>query len=494
MSSQVMVIGLGEEERGRYAEIAEENALFRDNVGVVQFRTALQAQAFVRKLEPLAGVRACLMSTYCSVMDFSKEEYTPLPRLTTADFHWSNGYENIAVVSNELFSLCEVRNRELIEINSFGTRAGCVLSTTGLFICLYEDNRITLRVGDSKSVFSRMTLRDTVSNAKFSLDDKFMAVFMKDSTEIWDVFKGMYMAEEAGSSPADVAFDDENVYFLKAGRTIPLRSDARATDCDARIVKAEGRQRIRFYDGRVQRIEYSVDGYVRSKTQANIDKIDFLFAESKCYAVMRKEIQKEKTYFIESYGREGITMTSFKVGIASAVVSDTFFVVADLSGAVSFFKKDKFKYSLVKQVRKEEDVILSLSGDVCCLHDSGTGNVEFYDNGEPRSVYTHQLCNRIEWSCSGLFVATMSVGSSSSGLVQLFNKNGKLLWKKVFSKLLCFLWRPFVPLTGAEKEEAFRMHDLSTIEIENEDEENGEELLSRWKSYLLSKRQLLEAK
>jgi AraC-like DNA-binding protein len=491
MNNQVVVIGLGEEQRSKYTEILEDNALFRDGIGIVQFRTASQAQIFVRKLEPQAGVSAYLMSTYNSIVGFTRSEYVPLPRLTPAQFYFSNGHEQVAMVSNEVFSLCDVRNRDLEEINSFGTRAECIPSSTGLFICLYEGNKVVLRAGDSRGLFNELTLKGAVLRVGFSPDDRFIAVFTRSSVEVWDVFRGMRMVEEGACGPADVVFDDENVYFLETGRVYSLESGASGSEA-AKIVRTGGRQKMKFYDGRVQRIEYSIDEYSRSKTQANVDRVDFFFSKTKCYAVIRKEIQKERSCFIETYGRNEMTMTPFKGEIVDVKVSDDFFVMSDTGGHVSFFKKDKFRYSLVKQIKKEDGVILSLSDDVCCLYDSGTSNIEFYDHAEPRSVYTHQLCNRVEWSSSGLFVASMSAGPSSSGLVQLFNKNGKLLWKKVFSKLVCFSWRPFALLTEGEKEDALRTFDPSAIEIE-EDEVNNEELLSRWKSYLLSKKQLLEA-
>lgn len=489
--NQVLAIGLSKSDMDRFPEMTAENTVFRDSLSLTQLRIAQHASVLLKKLET-ASVQAYSLSKYLQIIEFRDREYTSLsvfePR-DLIDFQLS-GCEQLLVMNNDNFSVMGLQNRELEETHSFPATGRCVVSGNGVFLCLFSRNELEIRAGCELGRFNKIALEEEIVDVSFSPDSRYVAVFTRGSAEVWDVFRGCCLARETGMQPR-LVFDGDVVHFLDAKKALSLVDGSESPE-DVREIKCMGNQAIVFTEDRVQRVQYTVDGHVTSKTQANIQKIEFYFSEKRCFALIVKNIQKEKVYFLESYSRDEITLTQLAGTIEQVEVSNNFFVAVDSKRTVSFYTKDRFGFRRIKEIKKEEDVLIALRDNICCLYDSDTDNVEFYDNGELRSVYSHQACSRVEWSHSGLYVASVSAGDNSSGLVQVFNRNGKLLWKKVFNKLSVCVWRPFIELSSEEKAAALEGFDESAVQSIGDDENartNVSELLSMWKSYLLSKKQ-----
>ncbi|KAF9760970.1 Eukaryotic translation initiation factor 3 subunit B, partial [Nosema granulosis] len=257
------------------------------------------------------------------------------------------------------------------------------------------------------------------------------------------------------------------------------------------IIKAKHGQMMIFSDDRVQRIFYTSRLGTQKKTLANVSSVEFFFSQNRGFALMTKATKGGKTYSLETFTHDMITTNNIDAEIKKIKVADEAFVTYDTNKNVTFYKLDKFNFRKIKQVQKEDDCVISVSGSMFCIFDGETENIEFYDGGDLRSVYSHQACTNIIWSETGLNCASIS---RSTGLTQLYNCNGKLFWKKIYNRILNFQWRPFHRLSKEEK------NKLSTYSIEKYKkgfesssgaESNLDELISEWKSFLVGKRNLL---
>ncbi|CAD25405.1 hypothetical protein [Encephalitozoon cuniculi GB-M1] len=496
MNNRVLIIGLDQNKRD-LPEITPDNSLSRDGLCIVQLKTSQQVSLLLRRLGTLPRVRAYSLKEFYSIIETEDKEYVPLKRLEPKefiDFQFS-GCEEFVVLNNGVLSLSEQKNKEFEEIGTFRGVSKCTASSDGIFVCFFIGNAVEIRTGRRLDVFSRIALEDEVTGVTFSPDNKFVMISTRKETGVWDTFKNECIVREQGGQ-RNAMFDGDRVYFLNKNKAFSLPS-GKEIEPDAELavvrdVRRHGDQRIEFSDGRVQRIRYSIGEHKLSKTHANIEEIKFYFSDKRCFALLTKSIQKKKVQFVESYGADGITLTQLEGCAEQMEVSDKMFAIVDSTQALLFYSRDKFGFNVTKEIKKEDDVLIALCGEVCCVYDSDTGNIEFYDNGELRSAYTHQSCTEIAWSHSGLYVASISAGDCSSGLVQMFNRNGRLLWKKVFNKLALLMWRPFVRISEEEKAKAMEQFEGSTTDDTGEEEEcttDIDGLLSKWKSYLISKKQ-----
>ncbi|KAH9411284.1 hypothetical protein HK407_06g11140 [Ordospora pajunii] len=503
MNNQVVVLGLGDG-KCSIPEITDANSACEDGICVVQMKTSHQVHMLLKKLEDVEGVSAYSLSEFYGAIAAKDKEYVPLKRFDKnefVDFQFSGGEQFIVRTDSE-FSVYDQQSKEMTILNNFKMGGKCNASDDGVFVGIFQANAVEIRAGQRLEVLGVLHTDGDVKRIAFSRCSRYLAVHTVKGVELWDVMKNMCMLKKACELSNEYgvygnAVFDEGLMYLSRSTVVfslELGREIEASDRYAGVksVQQERNQIVAFSEGRVQKIEYKMDEYRFTKTHANIDEIRFFFAKSRCFALMAKSIQKERIYFLESYGRDGITQTQLTGNIEQVAVSDGFFVVANSENVIFFYSRTKFGFKLMKEVRKEDCVILALQDNICCVYDTDSGNIEFYDNSNLRTTYTHHLCTEIVWSYSGLYVCSCSTGSCSSGLVQVFNRNGKLLWKKVFSGLILFAWRPFTWISEDEKAKAlseFSGEISSEIDSDGEDA-SKEELLLRWKNYLLSKRQM----
>ncbi|ADM11645.1 uncharacterized protein Eint_060370 [Encephalitozoon intestinalis ATCC 50506] len=495
MNNQVLIIGL-DPAKISLPEVSSDNSFSKGNICIVQLKTAQQTSLLLRKLEGFPDIQAYSLKEFYSIMSAKEREYTPLKRLEPrefVDFQFSER-EQFVVINNGVLSLLEQKNKEFEEIGTFEKAIRCLSSDDGVFVCFVGGRMIEFRTGRYLEMFSRIELGDEVVNMSFSPDNRFAVVSTKKETSVWDIFKNECLTKQQGVT-GDTVLDEDHVYFLGLGKVFSLLQ-GKEVEPDPKLsflkcIRHHNGQKVEFSDDRVQKIRYEVGEYKLSKTHANIEDIKFYFSGKRCFVLMTKNIQKKKVQFVESYGTDGITLTQLEGCVEQIEVSDKMFVVVDTKQTLSFYIRNRFGFGMAKQIRKEDDLLIALYDDICCVHDADTGNIEFYDNGELRSAYSHPSCTGISWSYSGLYAASVSAGDCSSGLVQMFNRNGKLLWKKVFNRLTLFMWRPFSHLSSEDKAKAVEEFSESIENDTSEEEctEDTSELLSRWKSYLISKKQ-----
>ncbi|AFN83132.1 hypothetical protein EROM_060380 [Encephalitozoon romaleae SJ-2008] len=496
MNNQILIIGL-DQEKNSLPEITPDNSLFRDGLCIVQLKTSQQAGLLLRKLENFSHVKAYSLKDFYDTMSSEDKEYVPLKKLEPrefVDFQFS-GREQFVILNNGILSLFEQKNKEFEEISGFNDVRKCMVSNDGVFVCFLVDSTIEIRVGRRLEVFSKIKLNDEVVDVSFSPDNKFIVVFTRKETSVWSTFKNECLVRQQGGK-GEIAFDEDCVYFLDKGKAFSLSLGKEvALDqklSNVKFIKYHNDQKVEFSSDRVQRIRYTKGEHKLSKSHANIEEIKFHFSENRCFALITKNIQKKNVQFVESYGMDGITLTQLEGCVEQMEVSDKMFAIVDSKQTLLLYSRDKFGFNMIKQIKKEDDLFIALYDEICCVHDSDTGNIEFYDNGELRSAYSHPSCTSILWSHSGLYAASASAGDCSSGLVQMFNRNGKLLWKKVFNRLSLLMWRPFIRIPEEDKAKAIEQFEGTVTDEVSSSEEHTvdvDELLSKWKSYLISRKQ-----
>ncbi|TBU18565.1 hypothetical protein CWI42_060480 [Ordospora colligata] len=502
MNNQVVLLGL-EKDEINIPEITDANSVHEDEVCVVQMKTSHQVYTLLKKLEGIEGVRAYSLSEFYGTIAVKDKEYAPLKRFEKKEFveFQFSGDEQFIVRCNNEFSVYDQQSKQMTIINKFKMNGKCKASDDGIFVGIFQSNSVEIRAGQRLYVFSILHTDGDVMKITFSQCSRYLGVYTTKGVELWNVMKskcilktGYEVKNEHGIN--SVVFDEGMMYLAGSKIVFSLNLEREVEPSDKyeniKSVLQERNQIVSFSDGRVQRIVYKMEEYKFTKTHANIDEIRFIFAKNRCFALIAKTINKVWIYFVESYGRDGITQTQLTGKIEQIAASDGFFVAVNSENVVFFYSRTKFGFKLMKEVRKEDGVIVALQDNICCLYDMDSGNIEFYDNSELRSTYTHHQCTEIVWSQSGLYVCSFSTGNCSSGLVQVFNRNGKLLWKKVFNGLMLFIWRPFMPISEDEKAKALsEFSGEISDEIDNDGEgANKEELLSRWKNYLLSKKHM----
>ncbi|EOB11809.1 hypothetical protein NBO_797g0001, partial [Nosema bombycis CQ1] len=258
-------------------------------------------------------------------------------------------------------------------------------------------------------------------------------------------------------------------------------------DLKPSIMKTKYGQTMAFSDEKVQKILYFSENGSQKKTLANVLNVQFFFSKNRGFALITKSIKGGKSFTIESYSSDTITINTIENEIKKIEVSDNGFITYDIKKNVNMYKFDKYTFRMIKQVQKDDDVVISIYDNIYCIFDGETDNIEFYDNGKLRSVYSHQACTNIIWSESGLYCTSLS---RSTGNTQFYNNNGKMFWKKIFNRITNFIWRPYYPLNKEEKEN-IKNYNLKEFEkpfeASAETASNLQELISEWKSLLIER-------
>lgn len=402
-----------------------------------------------------------------------------------------NKDEEFVIVNDGNFSLWSINNEDVDSLHKKQISGLFYISNTGLFMVnCYKDKLVCYATNFSK-IFTKLYFDSKISTVKFSSNDTFLIINTQSKVYVVNIFKGEIIITEDKEN-IEIDMDEKLIYLTDSKKclNIDTLNDIKYPD-DLKIYKTLGDQSMCFYEGRSQKVIYSTRKFCTKKNQANIDKINFGFTNKIGYAYFTKTLKNLNLYTLEIYKENKIYMINFDTKPVDFKVSNNMVLVFDTLKNVIFYKQDKTGYIKFKNIEKEGDVILSLSRNVACLYDEITENIEFYDKGELRSVYLHRGCSELQWSKSGLYLAAVS---ETSGLLQIFNNNGKIIFKKVFNIFDKFIWRPFITLTDEEKEK-INNYDIckyiSELNVSAASEYNLETLITKWKNFLISKQQLI---
>lgn len=249
---------------------------------------------------------------------------------------------------------------------------------------------------------------------------------------------------------------------------------------------------------------YYKNKLVKKKTYTNFAGCNFYSTKERIFAVIEKRVDERTIICVESTKVNGeSTINNIKETVSTIQVADDGFVINTSDLCILFFDRTN-AYNLVRKIKKSHKIIYALNknGKICCVYDYGKDMIEFYARGALINRTPHANCTNIEWSQSGLYCATMSVGPSASGLVQVFDVNGNFLWKHIFNKLNHFEWRRFYVnedcikyvkdnyelLVGEVEEEDKDIKKMSALQAKS----NIEETYRKWITFLEDKKEEYE--
>lgn len=486
------IILLGEEiSQDDFQSYGEENVVVRGNIAIVNLKNSTLAHRFSQEMKRIGKYEVLSLEEYEGIMKSETKEYENLESIEYREcIDWQfEGHENFLVMNDNTLSVWDVDNDNVIKEEDGAVTGSVVLSSNGLFIANYVGNNLVLYTGKNRKIFNDLEFKEDISKVEFNDTDTFILVYTSLRTYLVEVYTGEIKKEISESS---CSFDITGEYVIVDSsirvNTATLEEDKLPEDMEK--IRVRHGQMMMYSNDRVQRIFYESKLGTQKKTLANVTHVDFIFSKNRAYALMTKSIKGGVSYSLETFSHDLITINNIESEIKKIKVSDESFVTYDANKNVTFYKLDKYNFRKIKQIQKEDDVVISVSGSIFCIFDGEHDNVEFYDGGELRSVYSHQGCTNIIWSETGLYCASIS---RSTGLTQLYNSNGKLFWKKIFNRILNFQWRPFYKLNKEEKELA-RNYDIGEykkpFDTSATTESNLDELISEWKSFLIEKKQL----
>lgn len=442
----------------------------------------------------------------------TQESLTPL---TTADaFAWlRTGMEFFGVLHADIFELCSVQRKEVAAVRQIENVVNTVIGNQGAILACVHNSRVSFRLAATFELIYDVPTATAASAVVFDDTDRFAAILTGTAPHcqiaLYEILRGRHITTLCGDA---VAF--AGVTAKVAGRTVVLdeqdglkeavsaismnpvepgaepdgtahtgmtRPKSPAEQCVAR----DGRL-ARFIPAAPQRIIYEALNKRTEKIQSNISAVQFYFSETKLYAHITKRVGDAVQHAIESYHDGEITITRLPAPPVSIAVTDRYFVVLDLQRKLTFYTRDRYAYVPSQTLDRDGSGLVSACGAVVCAYDAFNRSLEFYDDGHLRTVYTRSDCCGLSWSPSGLYLAAYTFSEMSGAQLQIFSANGDLLFSKVYNRLTAFQWRryPTLPLLAAETEDS--------SETAADGEEDVAVLLSQWKAYLLSKRQILK--
>lgn len=416
----------------------------------------------------------------------------PITSITnSAAFDWlSTGNDFFYLVFGSCFELCSIDKKTVKIVNTVEPINNAILSNNGAIYAFIRSQSVTFYIGDTLELLLDLKLDSTVNNLLFSTNDKLCAISTSTTVQVYNIFTGALVG----------TFPNQQFYFVGDSIYLPeTQSLINITDISSikNLGIVEKNKNIKtfhyksqyasFIDDTSQKIIFN-NGETISKTMTHVKNFKFHFSGSRLFALLVKNAGGEDCYILESYSSEFISSIVFDSQILDIAVSDDFFVLQLANFELQFYSREKKLFKKINSVVKDGPVKLSCQGGIFCIFDTYCGNIEFYDRDNLRSVFSHPGCTGIEWSKNGIYVATFSYSESAGCLVQVFNCNGILMFKKVYNSLKEFKWRNSPDISEEMQKQILEAHSIN--EIEEPDEDEGKDvahLLLEWKNYLLTK-------
>lgn len=413
-------------------------------------------------------------------------------------FGWLRaGVDFFYVTYGNCFEMNSIEKKKIHNIHKIEPISQCFVSNNGAIYGFIKGQLASFFIGDELELIYEIKLDSTVDSIGYSEDDGLAALVTAETVSVYDIFRGLLIC----MFPAQPFYlSEDSIYFRTSDQRV-LLTDGKLENAMEKMTSKEktgsfsafkmGRE-AKFLDAEPQQIMYSgvrPYGQPTVKRMAYVKNVDFYFGKSRLFAVITKNPGSGNVYLIESYLNEEITSLTLDSKVLDISVSDDFFVLQLSSYEVHFYAKDKYSFKRVETIKKEGPVKFSCFDTLCCLYSTSSGNIEFYDNAVLRTMYSHSGCTGIEWSPNGLYVATFSYSATSGCLVQIFNNNGMLMFKKVYNSLSKFGWRSTPEINKETRQRILKEHSLNEIEENDSDgmDKDAQLLLKEWKSYLASR-------
>lgn len=441
------------------------------------------------------GIRAVPYRQFLKTIQ-SAQKYTPLTKIDSAEaFRWfRTGLEFFGVTYSGSFEMYSVDRKDVRACTRADQIGSCTMSNNGAIYGFARGLSASFHANDSMDLIFDVRLEEAIESMVFNPTDTYVALRTSSTVELYDIFRGRFL----GSFKAQ-PFHLTAEHIHLCGDDIVCRFDSADLGCIAdridrlelrpsrRVVACDKDRVARFTDGKIQRIVYESAKCTMSKTYAYIKDVQFVFSDNGLYVLITKNTGSHDQYILENFMDNKIATLSLDFRPELISVSDSQLVLQSSDFEVGFFSRDRYTFRKVKSIRKEGPVLVALRNSVCAIYDSESGHIEFYDKMELRSAYSHPDCAGLLWSQSGLYLGSFCRSETSGCLVQVFDSNGVLMFKRVFGSLKDFSWRPFASIDQETRERILEEHCEEDIMEDTEEARGVDELLAEWKSYLLSK-------
>lgn len=474
---EVQIVAIGNPEK--IIEIASEFIYVKkDNVFVISVPKNLQ-KYFISCLNS-ENILSYTYSQFKKLILPQKRSSSLSPVSSIHDW-FRNGSEYFFLKYSDVFELNLIDKKTVKQIHKIDPLSICKISKDGSIYAFVKNNSIGFYGGDELELIFDMKYDENIESVEFiedyeNKDRKYcVKISLTDRSFYYDIMRGIEIEpiiNSNGSMYPNINSNGSIEPIISSNRTNPVEN----------VIVDNGRI-ARFVDGLNQKVIFD-NGKITSKSMMHVKSIKFYFSKNRLFAFIIKNPGSGDIFIVESYLDGEITSTNIDSDILDISVSDDFFAVQLADFEVQFYVKEKYSFKKISSVKKNNPVKLSCFDTMCCVYDSQ--NIEFYDRAVLKCGYSG--CSIMEWSPTGLYVAGFTYNSSGGSLLQIFNCNGALMFKKVYNGLVDFGWRGIPEIDEKEKKRILEEHKIDEIEENDEDEgKDKEELIEEWREYLTIK-------
>lgn len=433
------------------------------------------------------NIIALKYSDYLAILD-RVISYTPLLEINPDNvYSWlRTGCHYFYCSYNNLFELFSVDKKIVASIKKLENVEKAFNSPDGSLFALVNNSNVNFHIEDSFKLISSYKLNCKILNVTIDAKNFVSAIVTSDLIYFFDILK----SELIGTfKNVDFQFLDGKIFLPLHDHFInydDIRNNFRIENITQKYQNSlceDGK--TAFFDFKNQKIIFNDSQNTFVKSQAYVKNAKFYLAKKRLYALIVKNLGGEDQYLIESYYNKTVTLNSFKNPIINSSFSESMFFILDSEYNLEFYNKEQYNFQCIKSIKKKGHCLLSAKGDMCVVYDPDSAIIEFYDKGVLRSAFNQDFCTDIKWCDSGLYVCVYSSSDNIGCMVQVFNINGLLMFKKIFNSLKDFEWRNFLSIEASLKKEIL---ENNLIEVQEEEEfKDKYDLFSEWKGYLLSK-------
>ncbi|EED44615.1 metal-dependent hydrolase of the beta-lactamase superfamily III [Enterocytozoon bieneusi H348] len=400
--------------------------------------------------------------------------------------------EYFIIQQHNTFELLKLDTTKIKKTLSIDNIQKFCISNCGNIFGFIKHTEIKFFANETLDLFYNLDINESIENCIFSNNDKYIAIQTSTQIIIFEFAKAKHI----------LSIDYQPfTFFMKNNKIYLNLNNNEIIDIENHTKKAHFKnyEKSKIYTGNGMYAEYICEDKMQiiktefiSKNYINITDIHFYFTTKKIFAVITKKIGNTNQFYIDIFNQDQITTIVLKLQPISFNFTDDTFVIVYTNNQIDVFEKKGYGFRCIKTINKLGEVLTSINNSVLVIYDIKNEILEFYNNGSKVASYTHKLCSNLIWSTSGLYLAAYSSETKveSGGMVQIFNIDGKLCSKQIFTGLNALLWRPYI--TNKSKYISIP-YDLSKDNDDIEYSSNESDLLSiqqltiDWIQYLKSK-------